>query len=442
MLNTANGKFYPAFNRDNERSELDLSGGRIPELQINNLGPGFNIPLVLPLFRYAAASAPLRQRVYREIYRFIERIAAGDGRPAGGAGRPEAGCRRPFVGGSPFVGEARPVGAAPCGADSPPSPDLVAGTVASSNIESLRTYLEASAPEFSARVTPERLTVSIRPNSMSALRVQRLTIGGDHGQDPVRVDVTEGIGPRENLVVEAHPAAVREDGTVDLGGALVDARFFTGVDLLEAAPPLRVNIRWIAGLEDAHRQRLEQRFGLLEGKLESTRTWHYWLSDTSPARLAEILGNDAVEDTHGFDRGDFSLADQDRDLRRRLTRAPHLYELVFTFSRPLPRLEVESIALTFVNTVTGQEVVARRAATIEAADGEASPRQAPSPAAQIPSRTGRRRMHGWPFAVRDHARSRWRGASTTSRAIWSFQVATTWSSRAARNCDSVPASSC
>ena len=152
-LNTANGKFYPAFNRDNEMSELDLSGGRIPELQIDNLRPGFTIPHALPLFHYAAASAPLRQRVYREIYRFIERIAAGDGRPAGGAGRPEAGCRRPFAGGLPFVGEARPVGAAPCGAASPPSPDLVAGIVVSSNIESLKTYLEASAPEFSARVT-------------------------------------------------------------------------------------------------------------------------------------------------------------------------------------------------------------------------------------------------------------------------------------------------
>ena len=381
-LNTANGKFYPAFNRDNKMSELDLSGGRIPELQINNLGLGFTIPQPLPLFRYAAASAPLRQRVYRAIYRFIERIAAGDGRPAGDAGRREAGCRRPFAGGLPFVGEARPVGAAPCGAANPPFPDLVAGTVVSSNVESLRTYLEASAPEFSARVTPERLTVTIRSNSMSALRVQRLTIGGDHGQDPVRVDVTEGHDPQESLMVEAHPAAVREDGTVDLGGALVDARFFTGVALREAAVPLRVNIRWIAGLEDAHRQRLEQRFGLLEGKLESTRTWHYSLWDTSPARIADIVGNDAVEDTHGFNRGDFSLADQDGDRRRRQTHASHLYELVFTFSRPLPRLQVESIALTFVNTVTGQEVEARRVPAVEAADGDAL-----SPASAFAGRT-------------------------------------------------------
>ena len=364
LLNTANGKFYPAYNRDNELAELDLGGGRIPEGQINNLGPAFANPDALPLFRYAATSDPLRQRVYREIYQFIERIEAGDGRPAGGAGRHEVGCRRPFV------GDVRAVGAAPCGAAGPPFTDLVTGTVASSNIQSLRTWLEASAPEFSARAAPERLTLTIRPDSMSALRVQTLTIGGDYGHGPVRVDVTEGIGPRKRLVVEAHPAGVRTDGTVDLGGALVDARFVTGVDLMRAAPPLRVNILWIAGLEDAHRQRLEQRFGLLYGTRESGRTWQYRIVDTSPELLAEIIQHDAVEDTHGFDRGDLSLADQERDIRRRLTRAPHLYDLEFTFSRPLPRLQVESIALSFVNTVTGQEVAARRVATVEAADGE------------------------------------------------------------------------
>ena len=278
---------------------------------------------------------------------------------------------------------------------------------------------------------------------MSALRVQRLTIGGDHGHDPVWVDVTEGIGPPEHLVVKAHPAAVGEDGTVDLGGALVDTRFFTGVALREAAVPLRVNIRWIAGLEDAHRQRLEQRFGLLEGKLESTRTWHYSLWDTSPARIADIVGNDAVEDTHGFNRGDFSLADQDRDLRRRLTRAPHLYELVFTFSRPLPRVRgrVHRTDIRQHGDRPGGRGPARRH---HRGGGRGSP--LPGKRLRRPHRSlrglgGGACMAG-PFAVRDHARSRWHGASTISRAIWSFQAAMTWSSRAARNCDSVPASSC
>ena len=382
LLNTANGKFYPTFNRDDGLAELDLSGGRIPERQINNLGSGFVDADVLPLFRYAATSDPLRQRVYREIYRFIERIAAGDGGPAGGAGRDKAGCRRPFVGGSPFVGDVQPVGTTPCGAARALSPDFIDGTVALSNVESLKTWLEASAPEFSARVAPERLTLTIRPNSMSALRVQTLTIGGDHGYGPVRVDVTEEIGPRESQVVEAHPAALGADGTVDLGGALVDARFFTGLGRLQTAPLLLVNIRWIVGLEEADRERLEERFGLVNGKPEATRTWQYWLEDTSPELLAAIVGDDAVEDTHGFDRGDVSLADQGRDQRRRQTRAPRLYELVFTFSRPLPRLQVESIALSFVNTVTGQEVAARRVPTVEAPNGEVL-----SPASAFAGRT-------------------------------------------------------
>ncbi len=382
LLNTANGKFYPAFNRDNELAELDLSGGRIPEGQINNLGPGFGNSYVLPLFRYASTSDSLRQRAYREIYQFIEGIEA-DGLPVGGAGMRVSGCsRRQFVGGLPFVGEVRPVGNTPCGTANPQSLNFIDGTGASSNIESLRTWLEASVPEFAAQIAPERLTLAIRPNSMSALRVQTLTLGGDHGHGPVRVDVTERQGARESLVVEAYPVVVHEDGTLDLGGALVDAHFFTGLDFTPVAPPLLVNIRWVAGLEEADRERLEERFGLRNGKLESTRTWQYLLDDTSPERLAAIVGDDAVEDTHGFDRDDVSLADQGRDLRRRQRRSPSLYELVFTFSRPLPVLQVEAITLSFINTVTGHEVVARRVPTVETPAGEAL-----SPASAFAGRT-------------------------------------------------------
>ena len=153
LLNTANGKFYPAFHRDNQLAELDLSGGRIPEHQINNLGAAFTNPDALPLFRYAATSDRLRQRVYRAIYRFIESLATGAGGPAGSAGRGGSDCRDwPFAAGLPFVGDVRPVVGAPCGLAGPPSTELVSGTVASSNIESLRTWLEASAPEFSADV--------------------------------------------------------------------------------------------------------------------------------------------------------------------------------------------------------------------------------------------------------------------------------------------------
>ena len=367
FLNTANGKFYPGFSRDHELTALDLRGERTPEFQINaytdELG---DEPRPLPLFHYVATSDRLRQRVYREIYKIIEGLEAADGALAGGArGGPD--CNDlPFVGGLPFVGEARQPGGALCDGAYTRPPDIVHETVAS-NIESLRTWLETSAPEFSARVTPQRLHLTIRPNSMSALRVDMLTIGAEHGHGPVRVDVTDVHGPRERPVVESYPVALRADGTVELSSALVDARLFTGMDLTQSAPPLpKAEIRWIDGLEEAHRLRLERRLGLQNGTPRSTRGWRYELADTSPERLADIVGNDAVEDTQGINREDYTLPDQDQYRPRRLTRAPRRYELVLSFSRPLPGLDVESVAVSFVNTVTGQTVAARRFPAVEA----------------------------------------------------------------------------
>ena len=378
FLNTANGKFYPGFSRDHELTALDLRGERTPEFQINAyLDVLGDEPRPLPLFHYAATSDRLRQRVYRGIYAFIQSTEAGDAGSAG-VGRVGPDCTDPpFVGGLPFVREARPPEATLCGAANNSPPDIVDDTVAS-NIESLRIWLETSAPEFSARVTPQRLRLTIRPNSMSALRVDTLTIGVEHGHGPVRVDVTEVHGPRERPVVESYPVAVRADGTMDLGGTLVDARFFTGLDLMQSAPPLpNVNIRWIDGLEETDRLRLERRLGLQNGTLQPPRTWRYVLADSSPERVADIVGDDAVEDTNGINREDYTLPGQDRYRPRRLTRAPRLYELVFSFSRPLPDLQVESVALSFVNTVTGQTVAARRVPAVEApAAGDLHPASA------------------------------------------------------------------
>ena len=363
LLNTANGKFYPAFNRDNESRELDLSAGRTPEFQINT----YLTERALPLFHYVATSDVFRQQIYRGIYEFI---TSGDRGAVGGLERSGPDCR-PFVGGLPFVGNVRPAGATPCTVGSTPPPDVFNETVAS-NVESLRTYLETSAPQFTAQVAPDRLRLTIRPNSMSTLRVETLTIGTNYAQGYVRVDVSEVQGARETQVVESHAAAVRADGTVDLGGALVDARFFTGLDLTRSAPPTpRVNVRWIAGLEEAQRQRLERRLGLQNGGYRATRTWNYDLADASRARIGEIVANDAVEDTHGINRVDLTLSNPDPYRPYRLVRAPRLYELVFSFSRPLPGLRDDTIALSFVNTVTGQEVEARRVPNLDAPAEEA-----------------------------------------------------------------------
>ena len=396
LLNTANGKFYPAFNRDNDLRELDLSAGRTPEFQINTY-----LSRASPLFHYVATSDVLRQQVYRGIYEFI---TFGDRGSVGGLERSGPDCR-PFVGGLPFVGKVRPAGATPCTVGSTPPPDVFNETVAS-NVESLTTYLETSAPEFTAQVAPDRLRLTMRPNSMSALRVETLEIGGDPGQRPVHVDVTEVQGARETRVVESHAAAVRADGMLDLGSALADARFFTGLDLTRSGPPTpRVNVRWIAGLEEAQRQRLERRLGLQDGEPGGSRTFRYMLADASRARIGEIVANDAVEDTHGINRTDLTLPNPDQYRAYRLVRAPRLYELVFSFSRPLPGLQSETIALSFVNTVTGQAVEGLRVPAVEAPAEEAlSPASAfadrndlfedwaSSHAALTPRRTGPREI--------------------------------------------------
>ena len=360
----------------------------------------------------------------------------------GGLERSGPDCR-PFVGGLPFVGNVRPAGATPCTVGSTPPPDVFNETVAS-NVESLRTYLETSAPQFTAQVAPDRLRLTIRPNSMSTLRVETLAIGGDPGRRPVHVDVTEVQVARETRVVESHPAAVRADGMLDFGSALADARFFTGLDLTRSAPPTpRVNVRWIAGLEEAQRQRLERYLGLQNGGYRATRTWNYDLADASRARIGEIVANDAVEDTHGINRVDLTLSNPDPYRPYRLVRAPRLYELVFSFSRPLPGLQSETIVLSFVNTVTGEEVEGLRVPAVEA-----PARGSPFLGERLCRRDRRFRGLGGvacgavppPYrSSRDHA---WRGAPTTSRRISSFHPVTTWLSRVARTFDSVPASSC
>ena len=287
LINTANGKFYPTFNRDNETNEFDLSEGRTPEFHINRFPhDATGDPRALPLFHYVATSDRLRQQVYRGIYEFIGSIEAGG-----------AGYRRAAPGAADRTAVARSLAASRsrarsgrrerhgAEAGSTPPTDIFDDAVAL-NVESLRAYLEASDPEFSAQVAPEQLRLTIRPSSMSALRVETLEIGGDPGQRPVRVGVTEVRGAREHPIVGSYPAAVRADGTVDLGGALAEARFFTGLDLTQSAPSLpRVNIRWVAGLEEAQRRRLEQRLGLQNGTQQEGRTWRYDLVDSS-ARTA------------------------------------------------------------------------------------------------------------------------------------------------------------
>ena len=188
FLNTANGKFYPAFGRDDFPSTLDLSGSRTPEQQLNTTTDNAR---ALPMFHFVASSDRVRQVIYRAVYRFIVEDGARlvqeieRGLVAGGALAPaELAIVRP---------------AARAGSDTDVAttwPLLTVGrgesrAMLTSNIQSLRQYLERSAPAYSAKLSRGRIVLEIRPDSMSELGVKRLTIGVRAGtqtvDNPVRV---------------------------------------------------------------------------------------------------------------------------------------------------------------------------------------------------------------------------------------------------------------
>jgi hypothetical protein len=64
----------------------------------------------------------------------------------------------------------------------------------------------------------------------------------------------------------------------------------------------QVKVRWVAGLSDATRAELEQRFELFAGKQGEGATWTYDLADDSPSNIRALIDHQAVEDTHDIDR--------------------------------------------------------------------------------------------------------------------------------------------
>ena len=256
FLNTANGKFYPALNRDNCPSILDLSGSRTPELQLNTYRGGFD-PNSLPMFNFVARSDLVRQAIYRAVYRFIV----------------QDGLRlvRELEQGLVEDGSLTPAEVASVRSAAPVCSETGASTVWSgvsdgreesragltSNMQSLRRYLERSAPEYSARLSRGRVVLAIRPDSMAELRVKALTIGVRAGartvNSPVRVHVTEYPGAQGDPRLDSVAVDWLPDSRFDVSRALADARFATGLDSSippAALPPLpRINVRWMAGLE-------------------------------------------------------------------------------------------------------------------------------------------------------------------------------------------------
>ena len=396
FLNTANGKFYPALGRDDFPSTLDLSGSRTPEQQLDT---DTDIAVALPMFHFVASSDRVRQVIYRAVYRFIVEDGARlvqeieRGLVAAGALAPaELAIVRP---------------AARAGSDTDVAttwPLLTVGrgesrAVLTSNIQSLRQYLERSAPAYSAKLSRGRIVLEIRPDSMSELSVKTLTVGVRAGtqtvDNPVRVHVTEDPGAKGDPMSDSAAVDWLPDGRLDVSRALTQARFATGLDRSipppPPPPPPRINVRWVDGLDADRRRGLEARFGLDAEDGESS-TWSYGLADASHENITALVGHPDVEDTHNIDRAEMTLAAGafraavPRYRAPSLERVPRLYTLALTVAGvAADDLRLEDIDFVFVNTVTGQEVEARRVASHDVDDApsrDGPPALPPAPAVE------------------------------------------------------------
>ena len=273
FLNTANGKFYPALSRDNRPSRLDLSGSRTPELQLNThpdrLGGN---PLALPMFHFMAGSDLVRQAIYRAVYSFI----ASDGdrliRELERGLLAEVGLTPSEIA---IVRPPVPTGSATGAIQAESGVAIARGEsydTVSSNIQALRQYLERSAPEYSAHLSRGRVVLTIRPDSMSELRVKRLTVGVRAGAPivdvPVRVQITEAPGGQSDQLSESVTVDWLADGRLDVSRALAQVRFATGLDKSRRPSPLpEIHVRWVAALDADRRRGLEERFGLEPSKV-------------------------------------------------------------------------------------------------------------------------------------------------------------------------------
>ena len=383
FLNRANGKFYPALGRDNLPSRLDLSGSRTPELQLNTWPRGGDYH-ALPMFNFVASSDHVRQTLYQAVYRFLVQDGMRlvreleKGLVEGGALTPTdvAITRLAVRAGSETV-----VASAGSGVTFGREE---ARKILTSNIQSLRQYLERSVPVYSARLSSGRLVLEILPGSMSELGVKGLTVRVRTGaltmDTPVRVQITEDPDARGAPTSDSVVVDWLADGWLDVSRALADARFATGLDRSIPQSVPEINVRWVPGLDKDRRRVLEERFGLEPRNEVASTTWSYALTDVSRENIATLVQHPDVDDTHGIDRAEVLLVE--RYKAPSLERVPRLYTLALTFTGVAASdLRPEDIDLVFVNTVTGQEVKARRVAAHDVGDTLSRERPAALPPA-------------------------------------------------------------
>jgi hypothetical protein len=123
-------------------------------------------------------------------------------------------------------------------------------------------------------------------------------------------DAAHVVRPLQITRVEPLPRAFwtcapRRTGREELDYRLQNYRYDDTLSMYPANPV--VNVRWVAGLDEAVRVQAETDLQMRPRRAVEDRTGQYDLLDASRTSLAAIVRHPLVEDTAGFDRGSLEL---------------------------------------------------------------------------------------------------------------------------------------
>ena len=183
-------------------------------------------------------------------------------------------------------------------------PGLAAGSVSTADYETLiafaagRPGMRADAIDVQQPATRRDLLRLLNAGTFVAC-------GGNSAGDAAHAGRPLQITRVEPLPRAFWTCAPRRAGRGELDYRLQNFRYDDTLSLYPANPV--VNVRWVAGLDEAARVQAETELQMRSRRPVEDRTGQYDLLDASRTTLAAIVRHPLVEDTAGFDRGSLEL---------------------------------------------------------------------------------------------------------------------------------------
>ena len=218
FLDTASGKFYPAFTRDNIPSQLKPTDTHPIELQVNLRLTKDLPPMDMQLFHLLAENEVIRHAKFRKIYDYVKKELVETPLRHREIVERNAGLHNFGV----ALLMLRKLGLNVY-------PDIL-----SHNLKILRGYIESSNPKVNVSFSKQVLYLEIDPNSFASLQIRTLKIGCDNRASDstlgaqlsgyeIYPDGTKFIGEeRESIPIS--------NGTIDLSGISKSFRFSNALD--------------------------------------------------------------------------------------------------------------------------------------------------------------------------------------------------------------------